>query len=551
MSSKVELDSLNALYLDNLDNVSESIESRLETIFSLSNYAPDFLEGIKIFKETRTDFAIINMDDESVEGAKFLKLIKSKHPNFPTMLISGKSESELSKILKSIRVDAIVQPPVDEQNLAARIDGIKPKILKFAETNEPADKQDDLKKSLSIEESIDVFFKKTLVELTRYDKNDKFNRKMDFSIMKTFLYTAYNNFREMDPAFEDEQMSQAKQRLEEAVKMQYDMERRIGYAIETNYENIFLKKQIPYVEMIEEFEATKAKIEKARNEMGFFTKQMEDIREKIKKYPKNSPEYSQMERDYKRANGKHVDRVHTVKESQEKINLIDEQMNDFRKAHFDDFKKVFYEKTEVIKIDVKNALDILAYKFDKNIWRRAKKSRNIREFYAQARIKGLFSSKTYLEYYVGNLDTKTVGAQNAKLVKYLNEYNTTNKLNVAILGTDSSDVSQDKEYLEAIDPIIKAHGFVNDDQLIKKFGPANYYQVIIVYYDLGRLTAFHFIKKFKETHGEDFDAVTFVLKYGTTTKKSDFMNAVSFGFKHFIQMNTPRDSYAQLMLDAL
>jgi hypothetical protein len=548
----LSLDSCNLLCLVHPSDCGDSTQEQLTSYFEICRICHTYEDALAATKEISFHVAMVGIDDSSLGGLKIIQALQSAHPDLPVIIVSSLDNDGIDASIGDLKYDGVMPANADKRTILERIKMVEPKIDALLQKSVVTTRDETrLDKSLSIEESIEHFFKKTLVDLAQFDTTDKFNRKMDFNVMKMFLFTAFNNFKEMDPTFEDEQMKFAKQKLESCIKLQHDMQRRTGYAMESNYEHIFLFRQIPYLEMQEEYDEIKKKLETLRHELAYFTRQMEEAKEKMKLSPKGSDSYVKYEQDFKRANGKNVDRVHAIKENTAQFESLDEKMELFRKEHFPAFKKVFTESTEEIKTDIQNALDLLAYKFDMQIWRRAKKSRNVRDFFASARIKGLFSSKTYLEYFVGNLDSKVASPSNMKMIKYLNEYNTTNKIYVAVLGNDTMEIGQDKVMIERIDKAIEVHGYINPDMLIKKF-ETTYYKVIMVYTEITpHVNALQFADSFKQKFVDVFEDVSLVLKYEKGRSKKSFTGAVTHGYRHFIENNATRENYIQLMLDAL
>ena len=76
-----------------------------------------------------------------------------------------------------------------------------------------------------------------------------------------------------------------------------------------------------------------------------------------------------------------------------------------------------------IKYDIIDTLNVLAYRFDKELWRSAKRSKPVQKFFIEARIEGLYSSKTYMKYYINKLDIKKAGENTVKLMRYIEQYN--------------------------------------------------------------------------------------------------------------------------------
>lgn len=552
----MSLQDCNLLIAQNSGDFPENLKGELEEFFTTCHYVKSKEECEEKFKEERIDLAVILLDELESQGPDIIKYLKSEIKELPVLGVSAKDGDDLDKALNHAKVDGVAPAPLDFEQvktrfapLEERIDKLRQSRIAIAREEANAKPTNIPERSLSVEESIEHYFKKTLNELTTFDGMARV-KKIDFSVMKTFLYTAYNNFKDIDPAFEDDQLKTAKANLEFATKMQNDLNKRMGYAIEAHYENIFLKQQIPYMELYNRAEDIKKKMEDTRTELGILTAQMTDLKEKMKTIPKKSEAYMQVTQDVKRMNGKHTDRVHNLREMMDEIGEVTEEKDEFWKAHIETFKDQFSERGDQIKEDVKDVLDVLAYKFDKQLWVRAKKSRNIREFFAQSRVHGLFSSKTYLEYYVNNLDIKIVSEHNKKLIRYLNEINTKNKIPVAIISSDFDEVAFFRDVIEKIDTCIKTVGY-SSPQALMKAHPDQNFEVIIANFRMGKMNALQFFESFKKKYPDDSSEIAFCIIFPKNAPKQLYAKAVSLGVSNFIDQDITRENLIEVMKGVL
>ena len=193
----MELKELNALYINNPISFSSDVDEYLEGTFNNYFDITTFEDSIRIFKDEFIDLLLINIDYTEANGLKFLQVIKQKVPEFPTIVFSQNDLKDIKKTLGDLSVNAIIQIPYDVPTLAEKIEQIKGKVIEFATAREDRKNQPEAQ-NLGMEDAIELFFKRFNDEL-RKARQKQVKRKMDFSIMKTFLYTAYNNFNDFDP----------------------------------------------------------------------------------------------------------------------------------------------------------------------------------------------------------------------------------------------------------------------------------------------------------------------------------------------------------------
>lgn len=404
-------------------------------------------------------------------------------------------------------------------------------------------------KSLSIEESIDHYFKHVLVRMSSFDNKDRYNRKMDFVVMKQFLFTAFNNFREMDAAFEDKEFKEVKKIFLDAIKLKQDIKKRIFHAMEVLFEIVFLRYQIPYMEMYIEFEKLKKEQEDLRAAQGIYSRQMDEAKEEMKKYKESTEAYKKHEGDWKRLNGKQVDVVHKIREAGDRIAHLDEKMSEFKAEHYDSFCSIFKEKSEDIQKDIDSALNILAYRFDKQIWRRAKKSKQIKEYYYQSGIRGLFSSKTYLEYFVGNLDKKAASLSNKKIIDYLAKYNKENKHTIALVFEDKDEGARVGDIAKELDSSIDYELFSNGATLAARKEKTFFPTVVVGTHEISK--AIIYANAIKKALKGDYEQINMVFFHHPQMHPRALIKASDLGYKHFIPNDSGKEKIKSLLIEAI
>ena len=438
--------------------------------------------------------------------------------------------------------------PYDVPTLTEKIEQIKGKVIEFATTREDRQNQPEAQ-NLGMEESIELFFKRFNDELRKAHQK-QIKKKMDFSIMKTFLYTAYNNFNDFDPKFDDTDLKLAKRNLEKAMKLKRDLERKLACSLEDNYEMVYLNQQADYVHLKNEYEESIRKIQKYRDSLALLTRQIEEFKEDLKTLNKQSEEYIAIDKQLKEVNKKHVDRVHHIAELKQTIDSLDEQIEAYKAKYFDEFKSVFLSKTDKIKDDITESLNYAAYAFDKEIWRRAKQSRPVRDFFAESKITGLFSSKTYLEYYSGSIDGAITSLQNKKILKYLNELNRDNKINIAIIGQDPDTIKGQKIVIEKIDRSVRVTGFIDFEKALGQHKHMSF-DLIIIDETVGRVKAIDIIQKFKDTYREDILDTEFCINMPDKRRPKSYYEAEQKGVHFFIHTEMNSGELTKKMLEIL
>ncbi len=537
------------LYVDELSNISEEVQGYLGEIFNDVLYATRAEDALEYINNETIHLVYVALDTDEADKVNIIRSYKSKFPKHLVFIATNKQDNEIDALLKNLSVDAILPLEFDKEAFAKRLPQIETKLAALFKSQKNSVEKPK-QKSLSVPDAIDEYFKKTVLELMSFEKGDSHTRKMNYDIMKQFLNTAFNNLKEIDSKFVDQKLLFLKDRLESVVRLSLDMRRRLAYAIETSYENVFLKKQFEYIEMYEQFETAKEDIQKARSELGLTTSQSDEAKEKIKTLPKNSEAYNETLSLIKRLNGKNVDKVHEIKELGTLIEELDKKMDEFKARYFDEFKEVFSQKSDDIKVDIKNATDILAYRFDRQIWRRAKQSRAIKEHFGDGQVRGLISSKTYLEYHVSHIDEKIASESSLRLLKYLSEFNKTNKLMVALVGTNAQLLPQRKMLAESIDSSVSATIYVDQKVFLKDY-EKYYHDVVIADFTLRECNVLELYKDFKEKFKETCEHTEFCINISARNKQADLAIIRSIGLSTIFTDMMSRDQFIKQLFNIL
>lgn len=124
--------------------------------------------------------------------------------------------------------------------------------------------------------------------------------------------------------------------------------------------------------------------------------------------------------EFKVLNGTYVDIVHMMAKLQEIHKKNTQRLNEFESSYKESFYKTF--KTEAKKYQ-KNIIDILnaqAYLLDSVLWKEAKTSQEILNYFKSLSIDLELNTKTYLKYYLSTLDESKANKETKDLFTFYN-----------------------------------------------------------------------------------------------------------------------------------
>ncbi|MFP4486245.1 MAG: hypothetical protein ACLFOC_04750 [Campylobacterales bacterium] len=529
---------LKSYVLSICDTPNLELKDELEESIKACFYVAGMEDAKNIFNHFKVDVVFINFDDEQKDKLSVIKYLHTRDPDFPIFVATSEGD-KVKKFLQNYSISGFITTPITKSEILKAIGEKKEKIDEFVKKNH---EDTNLTKSLSIQEAIDEYFSKTLENLLLMQEEDFGNKKMSYELMKRFLFTAYNNMMEIDYSLEDKELKRVRENFESAIKMKNDFENRIRDTIEGNYEKIYLKKNTEYLTLYNEYDDIVMKMGSLRNELGLLTRQLDEVKAKRKYQKKDSPEALKNDEDFKRINGKHVDRVHEITTLKERINQVDKSMEEIKKKYFEEFKTTFTDSVDSLRYDLKEVLDILAYRFDKIMWKKAKSSRNIRDFFKDAQIKGVMSSKTYLQYYTNGIDESMAGEHSKKLIKYINQYNATNKKIVALVGQNSEAIAREKELISNVDPILEGKYYKDVAEFLRQFS-ANEYEVVIMDAVVGKKRGVEIIDFLKKKFPAQSSGTIYALRLKSKNDTNNHTIGFNRGIKHFFYEDMGREEF--------
>ncbi|WP_457594346.1 hypothetical protein [Hydrogenimonas sp.] len=280
------------------------------------------------------------------------------------------------------------------------------------------------------------------------------SRRLDFIRMQRFLTTAYNNLIEIDHSFENYELAEIRQDLLDAHDVYRAFKSKTDY-VQNAYEQVFLSKQSRYRELRAKLELNKSRIAKLGESAANLEAEIREKGERLKRLPKQSDEYIYLFNEIKILKRSMVDAIHEIAKLTEENRLYIDMLDNFYKMHYDRFKASFAEFVETYDALLRKVQDVLAYKFDALMWKKANRSRPIQTFFAKAGILDEFSAITYMKYYLKTLDSSKLNQQNQELMELMQYLEAQTKKRVVCIDDDSEFLAMVKSTLGEIDREIK------------------------------------------------------------------------------------------------
>ncbi|MDR2906001.1 MAG: hypothetical protein LBU73_08620 [Helicobacteraceae bacterium] len=237
-------------------------------------------------------------------------------------------------------------------------------------------------------------------ELDFINANGFLKPQLDYIKMRRFLVTAFNNLRAVDPGINAGTLA----------KIRVDCDRIHEFLTE------FMKKtKMSKLVYVRDFLPNVPQYRALENEITItdaLKKRSQSIavsseREKNALPPPKTPE----EVAYiKSLSKRYVDAIDAFATSKEKLAELTKEIKALEAAMSENFFLNFDEYVQNIEESMREILQIKSYYLDRLLWYLAAHSQLINKFFAQARIEGDYSTKTFIKYYLRNIDMKKSSA---------------------------------------------------------------------------------------------------------------------------------------------
>ncbi|WP_201352391.1 hypothetical protein [Hydrogenimonas urashimensis] len=311
-----------------------------------------------------------------------------------------------------------------------------------------------LESSMDVDASIQMHFSDILKRVADNQELIRENRRLDFIRMNRFLTTAYNNLIEIDHSFENYELTEIKQQLQEAYGIYREFRKKTDF-VQNAYEQVFLSKQIRYKELRAKLELNRTQIGKLNESAKSREVEIKEKSERLKHLAPQSEEYIYLYNEIKILKRAMVDAIHEVAKLTEENRLYSEMLDNFYKMHYDRFKELFGEFVETHDALLRKIQDVLAYKFDAMMWKKANRSKPIQNFFTKAGITDEFSAITYLKYYLKTLDASKLNQQNQELMELLHYLEKQTKKRIVCIDDDTEFLTLVRTIFGEIDRDIK------------------------------------------------------------------------------------------------
>ena len=345
----------------------------------------------------------------------------------------------------------------------------------------------------SVAKTVKEYFaniEKHIKERTGYQES---KLRLDFLRIRRFLFTTYNNLTEMDTNFITPTIKKIRDDLLEMSRVYDDYKVKTTYP-DVAFDKIFLSQQSEYMQIKKESELIFHEIQKQQLAEQVLSQEIEEKEELLKITLRSSTQYERLMEEFKELKKEYVDTVHMLATFNEQYRKDLELLHSFENRYKEEFFTQFSEASKRYRKQILYILDAQAYEFDSQLWRQARKSKEVKRFFQKAHIQGEYCAKTYLKYYLNTLDTHKLSKEQSELFELYKYLETIEHKTALVVVRDVDDALEIKSALLKY-PLDIAVQLFTDEKSALAWSKENSFNLLIVGGELSQMSAARFLVK--------------------------------------------------------
>jgi len=378
--------------------------------------------------------------------------------------ISSSIEKSFEPMIEDLPPDIVLFPQEEQSEGEIEIADIVQEEKQIAIQQEVSLQKESITLSYSLSNAIKNYFEKIDKHLLDRDFYRKNTTRLDYKLIRRFLWTAYNNLSEIDSSIVTVTIKSLANDLKTTWHIYDDFNHKAKNP-SLAFIEVFLACQAQYKRIKEGAEKIEEKLQSLKtNEQAMYAR-LRVKKEELNKSIDNE-DFTVINQDFKSLNGAYVDIVHLIAELDEQYKRDLDILNKFEEKYRKDFYHLFAQESEKYDYLLVELLDTQASVFDTQLWKHAKNSKFVKSYFKRAGIVGELNTKTYLKYYLDTLDATKSGSTAQKLFKIYEYLLSTHKEYIMIVTAEAQDAMEFANALKRINKSYNIKVFIDEKKAI-------------------------------------------------------------------------------------
>ncbi len=308
---------------------------------------------------------------------------------------------------------------------------------RFDELMNNYERPSSIKLNMNPQKCLKNYFTKLDSYISKNMKYKNSSGRLNFLLMRRFIFTTFNNLAEMDVNFITPQIKKVKDDILYMSGVYDDFKIKSSFP-DTAFSKIFLDKQDDYVKMQRESAEVSKELQELQTKELHLEKMMIAKQKEMQELCGDA--LDREDEAYRILKGTYVDIVHMCATFTERLHEDMGMMSEFCAVYKENFIESFEASSRDYEKILLHTLDAQAFIFDIILWEKAKRSRAVKRFFTESQIDGDFSSKTYLKYYLKALDKEKSSDEHKELFKLYEYLKTLESYTTVILLDDIDEI---------------------------------------------------------------------------------------------------------------
>lgn len=251
--------------------------------------------------------------------------------------------------------------------------------------------------------------------LTKYHRYMNVAKEIDFLKMRRFLFTAFNNIREIDFDLMNTELKLVFDDLNQIIDIYAQFKQRVSN-VKKAFHELFLSKHDEFVMYERKLNNNLHNVVIYEGQIKIAEAGLKKLTSKIKLIKKDSEEYMLFESKMKSFKKKSVEAVHNKRILEDENIILAQYLQMIIDENEESFREKFIYSAKIFNQKIVLLLNKTAYNFDVSLWKYANQSKLIQKHFEYLNNKNL-SSSTYLKHYLKSLNHENLSEENLELLK--------------------------------------------------------------------------------------------------------------------------------------
>lgn len=267
---------------------------------------------------------------------------------------------------------------------------------------------------VTTESVIQKYFLSVNSDVDKFNSYNGISHHIDFLKLRRFLLTTFNNLIEIDSNLKHSEVSIMKSDLILLSKI-YDSFKLRSKHIKKAFYELFLNCHDEFNRAKNKVEANKITLSQYDLKITLADAEIAKLETLLTKTAPADHEFNAINLQYKKIRATLVDAIHLKREIEEESKRLNEYIEMIITENEESFKIKFLSEGEKFDKRILELLNKMAYSFDVVLWKKARESKHVREYFSNSNMNGKLSSLTYLKYFLQSLNSEKLSHENQKL----------------------------------------------------------------------------------------------------------------------------------------